>query len=124
MSNLAVKVNQRSQEQTKRRQHQHTETQAVPVKRRLPITLGERVLLVLFVLGLAAAGVQLISSSVASYQSSIEVQKLEAQVEAQTKKNSDLSVQVTELSNYDRLMSKAKEMGLKLDKDNVKGLTN
>ncbi|AZB42834.1 cell division protein FtsL [Bacillus sp. FJAT-42376] len=118
MSNLAVKVNQRAHEQTERKQQ--TQPQAVPVKRRLPITLGEKVLLVLFVLGLAASSIQLIANSVASYQASMEIQKLEEQVEAQGKTNADLQVQVKELSNYERIWARAKELGLTLNKNNVK----
>ncbi|MTH52631.1 cell division protein FtsL [Bacillus mangrovi] len=120
MSNLAVKVNQRAQEKTK--QQPQSQPQTAPVKRRLPITLGERVLAVLFVLGLAAASFQLIANSVAAYQSSMEIQKLEQQVDAQSRTNADLQVQVKELSNYDTILKKAKENGLKLDKNNVKAI--
>ncbi|KZZ82950.1 MULTISPECIES: cell division protein FtsL [Bacillaceae] len=120
MSNLAVKVNQRAQEQTTRQSQPQSQPKAMPVKRRLPITLGEKVLIVLFVLGLAAASIHLIANSVASYKASMDIQKLEAQVDAQGKTNADLQIQVKELSNYERIWERAKELGLTLNKNNVK----
>ena len=36
------------------------------------------------------------------------------------KQNNELKLQVTELSAYDRIWTKAKELGLKLNENNVK----
>ena len=42
----------------------------------------------------------------------------------QQKVNSDLEVQVSELSTYERIWEKAKQLGLTLNEDNVKGVEN
>ena len=64
------------------------------------------------------------TNSYSVYQSNIEIQEIEAQIEKQTKLNSDLHVQVEELSTYDRIWEKAKELGLTLDQNNVKSVQN
>ncbi len=72
----------------------------------------------LFVIG----AVNIITKSYAVYQANIEIQKTEAKIDEQTKLISDLHVQVEELSTYDRIWEKAKELGLTLDQNNVKSV--
>lgn len=120
MSNLAYKVQQQRQQQ----QHQTHERQqkTVVTKRRSTITAGEKLLLILFAAAILISAIKIVTNSVQVYQSNIEIQKLQASVDSQTKANSDLQVQVKELSNYERIWSKAKEMGLTLNKNNVKSV--
>ncbi|MFC0271189.1 cell division protein FtsL [Metabacillus herbersteinensis] len=117
MSNLAMKLQQQQQEQ---HQQSTEKQQTVVIKRRASVTLGEKVLIVLFVSLLLIGSVKVVSNSFAVYETSIEIQKTEAKIEDQLKVNSDLHVQVEELSTYDRIWEKAKQLGLTLDQNNVK----
>ncbi|MCD7033898.1 cell division protein FtsL [Metabacillus sp. GX 13764] len=121
MSNLAYKVQQRQQVQKQERQ-QAVQPQKVVIKRRSAITAGEKLLFILFTAVILISAVKILSNSVAVYKTNVEIQKLQADVDTQAKANSDLQVQVKELSNYDRIYSKAKAMGLTLDKNNVKSV--
>jgi cell division protein FtsL len=51
---------------------------------------------------------------------SVEMQKTENNIDEIKKQNSELSMEVSELSTYDRIWKKAKAMGLKLNEKNVK----
>ena len=120
MSNLAMKLEQQRQE---KQQQQHTPvSEPIIIKRRASITNGEKLLMIL-VVGLFIIGaVNIVAKSYTVYQANIEIQKTEAKIEEQTKLNIDLHVQVEELSTYDRIWEKAKELGLKLDQNNVKSV--
>lgn len=117
MSNLAVKIQQQRHEQQKQMPEQQ---QSVVITRRPTITVGEKVLIVAFLSLLLFAAVQIVSNSVTVYQSNIEIQKIETKIQDQQKINSDLTVQVKELSTYERIWAKAKELGLTLNQNNVK----
>ncbi|USK35595.1 cell division protein FtsL [Bacillus sp. F19] len=117
MSNLAVKLQQQRQEQHKQMPEQQ---QTVVTTRRPAITLGEKVLIVAFLSVLLFAAVQIVTNSVTVYESNIEIQKIEAKIQDQQRINSDLTVQVKELSTYERIWAKAKELGLTLNQNNVK----
>ncbi|TDL79970.1 cell division protein FtsL [Peribacillus frigoritolerans] len=119
MSNLAVKLQQQRQEQHK---HMPEQQQTVVITRRPTITVGEKVLIVAFLSVLLFAAIQIVSNSVTVYQSNIEIQQIESQVQDQQKVNSDLTVQVKELSTYERIMTEAKKQGLNLNPDNVKAV--
>ncbi|MBO1510523.1 cell division protein FtsL [Metabacillus bambusae] len=120
MSNLAMKLEQQRQE---KQQQQHMPvSEPIIIKRRASITNGEKILMIL-VVGLFIIGaVNIVTNSYTVYQANIEIQKTEAKIEEQTKLNSDLHVQVEELSTYDRIWEKAKDLGLKLDQNNVKSV--
>ena len=45
---------------------------------------------------------------------------LEKKIDATAKENTDLSIQVSELSTYERIWEKAEELGLKLNEQNIK----
>jgi cell division protein FtsL len=120
MSNLAMKLEQQRQE--KQQQQQMPVSEPIIIKRRASITNGEKLLMIL-VVGLFIIGaINIVAKSYTVYQANIEIQKTEAKIEEQTKLNSDLHVQVEELSTYDRIWEKAKELGLKLDQNNVKSV--
>ena len=120
MSNLAMKLEQQRQEG---QQHQQMPVQEpIIIKRRASITLGEKLLILLFVSLFVIGAVKIVTNSYTVYQANIEFQKIEAKIEKQTKLNSDLYVQVEELSTYDRMLEKAKSLGLTLDPDNVKSI--
>ncbi|KKI93743.1 hypothetical protein WQ54_01430 [Bacillus sp. SA1-12] len=120
MSNLAMKLEQQRQEQ----QQQQRVQEPIIIKRRASITPGEKLLIVLFIGLLVFGAITIIAKSYTVYQSNIEIQKTEAKIEEQTKLNKDLHVQVEELSTYERIWEKAKELGLTLDENNVKSVQN
>lgn len=118
MSNLAVKIQQkRQQEQTKQIQRER-----VIIKKRSPFTLGERVLFVAFLFMVLVGSVFIISNYVKLYHIHMDIQAVEAKLEKQEKINNDLLIQKEELSNPERIWSKAKELGLTLNPNNVKGV--
>ena len=48
------------------------------------------------------------------------MQQFQTSIEEQEKRNRDLYVQAKELSTYERILAKAKELGLTLNENNVK----
>ncbi|XQY93407.1 cell division protein FtsL [Metabacillus sp. HB246100] len=122
MSNLARKLEQERHEQHQH-QHQHNPKQEpIIIKRRASITPGEKFLVLLFV-GLVLLGaIKIVASSYTMYHANIEIQKTQAKIEEQVKLNSDLHVQVEELSTYERIWEKAKDLGLTLDQNSVKSV--
>lgn len=120
MSNLAMKLEQQRQEQ--QQQQQMPVQEPIIIKRRASITPGEKFLIVLFVSLFVIGAINIVAKSTTVYQANVEIQKTQAKIEEQTKLNSDLHVQVEELSTYDRIWEKAKELGLTLDQNNVKSV--
>lgn len=118
LSNLAHKLQQQQQER-----HAH-QTQPIPQpnKKIRPsrLTPGEKVLGLLFALFITFLCVNLISNHSSIYQANKDIQQVESEIAQQQRKNQDLENQVSELSRYERIMAKAKELGLKLDENNVK----
>ncbi|MCA1029970.1 cell division protein FtsL [Bacillus timonensis] len=115
MSNLAYKVNRDYQEQ-----QQQQVKKKIYVQRRASITLGEKMLGLLFAAALLFCSIEIISNQVAIYSTNIEIQHLETDIQSQAKVNGDLQVQVQELSTYERIWGKALELGLFLNQNNVK----
>lgn len=120
MSNLAMKLEQQRQEQL----YQSPKQEPVIRTRRASITPGEKFLILLFVSLFVLGAITIVANSYNVYQANMEIQKTEAKIQEQTKLNSDLHVQVEELSTYDRIWEKAKELGLTLDQNNVKSVQN
>jgi len=117
LANVAYKVNEQHI------QYQPQQPQKAPktlTKKKRRITLGERVLW----LGLAAAtvwgSVEIVSNQASLYSVNAEIQGLEKNVDSQTRVNKELKQEVTELSTYERIWAKAKELGLDLNENNVK----
>ncbi len=115
MSNLAYKVKQNHQYQP-----QVTPETKVAIRKRKNVTLGEKVLATIFACAMLIGSIQIVSNQVTIYNANIDIQKMETQVLDQTRQNSELSVQVQELSTYERIWAKAHEMGLFLNENNVK----
>lgn len=117
MSNLAVKI----QEQQKRTSQQDPR-KAVLTRRKARISMGEKCLAVVFAGAVLFCGVKIVSNNASLYDVNVEIQKLEASIQEQSKKNEDLQVQVKELSTYERIWAKAQQLGLKLNEKNVKSV--
>ncbi|WP_462409181.1 cell division protein FtsL [Neobacillus sp. Marseille-QA0830] len=113
MSNLARELQQRVTTQKTEKQHQ--------IKiRKSWLTPGEKIIGVAFAGLVCFGGVMIISTQAKIYEVNKGIQTVEAKVKEQQKVNSDLQVQVSELSTYERIYQKAKEMGLVLNENNVK----
>jgi len=115
MGNLARKLEQQNKQQ-------RTDVQ-IPKKaagKRLGITPGEKLLGIVFAGMVCFGAVQMISNQAKIYQVNKDIQEVQSSIKNQQKVNSDLKVQVSELSTYERIWTKAKKMGLVLNENNVK----
>jgi cell division protein FtsL len=84
------------------------------------LTPGEKIIGVVFT-GLVCFGaVNLISNQAEIYQVNKDIQEVQTSINEIAKVNNDLQVQVSELSTYERLWEKAKQMGLVINENNVK----
>lgn len=110
MSNLAY------QREVKQYQTEQ-QGQSVVIRRRGSITLGEKILLVMFVTALMCSSIFIISKAFAVYQANIEVQKLEQQVSLESKKITELQKEKDLLSQPERIIETAKKAGLTISKD-------
>ncbi|MBW7650181.1 cell division protein FtsL [Anoxybacillus sp. ST4] len=112
----AVRIQQKVQQQ----QQQVQRTPKKKQKRGVRFTLGEKIVLVAFVAFALYSSVTIVSNQFTMYHVNKEVQQLQATIQEQEKRNLDLYVQVQELSTYERILAKAKELGLTLNENNIK----
>jgi cell division protein FtsL len=117
LNNTAVKV---KTQEIQRREQQSRPNPRPKRKRKIRITLGEKIILFSFAMFIVYSGVKIVSNQVAIYEANKEIQQLETTIQEQKKYNNDLSVQIQELSTYERILQKAKELGLSLNENNVK----
>ncbi|MDT9023826.1 MULTISPECIES: cell division protein FtsL [Rossellomorea] len=118
MSNLARKYEQQKVEKTN--QSVHAKPKRLSDERRSVITPGEKILVAIFAAVFCFLAVQIVTTQAAIYDVNKEVQHVESTIEKQEKSNNDLKLQVSELSTYERILEKAKELGLNLKEKNVK----
>ncbi|MCA1059264.1 cell division protein FtsL [Rossellomorea aquimaris] len=118
MSNLARNYEQQKVE--KSYQSVQAKPKALREERRSGITPGEKILVAIFAMVFCFLAVQIVSTQAAIYDVNKEVQHVETTIEKQEKANNDLKLQVSELSTYERILEKAKELGLNLKDKNVK----
>ncbi|MDR6998005.1 cell division protein FtsL [Neobacillus niacini] len=114
MSNLA-----------RRYQEQQQVTETIQGKPKVKIkkswlTPGEKVLGIAFAGMVCFGATHIISNQAQIWKVNKGIQETESSIEKQKKVNNDLKVQVSELSTYERIYEKAKEMGLVLNENNVK----
>lgn len=115
MSNLARELQQQQQQQ---RQEVVQPSKAKGEK--LWLTPGEKLLGVAFAGMVCFGSVHMISNQSQIYQENKAIQEVQSSIKQQQKVNSDLQVQVSELSTYERIRDKAKQMGLVQNENNVK----
>jgi cell division protein FtsL len=117
MSNLARKY------QLEKQFDQKKNGQAIsqPAKqKRSWLTPGEKVIGLLFGTLICFGAVQMISAQASIYEVNKEIASMEKTIGEQEKVNNDLKMQVSELSTYERIWEKARDLGLKLNENNVK----
>lgn len=90
------------------------------ILKRGKITLGEKLIVSVFIIVIAVFAFKIIHVQAQVYSVNQGIQEKQADVDKQVKANEDLSAEVADLSRYERVLEKAKELGLKLDPDNVK----
>ncbi|HSP20776.1 MAG TPA: cell division protein FtsL [Planococcus sp. (in: firmicutes)] len=91
-----------------------------PAKKRKLITKGETFLCLSFVAVFVLCALLILQNQSVIQASTQEIQTIEQSIDEKVKQNTDLSVQVKELSAYKRIWAKANERGLKLNERNVK----
>lgn len=84
------------------------------------LTPGEKMIGIVFAGMVCFGSVHLIANQAKIYEINKNIQIVEAKVTEQQKVNSDLQVQVSELSNYERIKKEAEKMGLVFNGNNVK----
>ncbi|MFZ3588023.1 cell division protein FtsL [Bacillus sp. DJP31] len=117
MSNLAYQIQQRrkiEEQQQQQKQIQH------PTKKKLQTTMGENTLFLLFAFVVVIGSIVMVSNSAKIYSVNSEISELQVSIDTQVKTNADLDQQVMELSTYKRIWTKAHELGLMLNENNVK----
>jgi cell division protein FtsL len=114
MSNLARELVQQNEQQL---QDIHKQKRTV---KKSWLTPGEKLLSLAFAGMVCLGAVQIISDQAKIYQVNQDIQNVQTSITNQQKVNNDLKVQVSELSNYQRIWGIAKKMGLQLNQNNVK----
>ncbi len=89
-----------------------------PIKSR--VTKIEKLLMIGMVAVITVIAVMNLNVQSSINSTTVEIQKTENNIDDIKKQNSELSMEVSELSTYDRIWKKAKAMGLKLNEKNVK----
>ena len=108
---------------TRTKQQQQQQTVKAPrriFKQRKGLSPGEKIIGIVFGVLVCIGSIQIISNQSAIYGINKDIQDIEVAIGTQQKSNSDLSIQVSELSQYDRIKEKAKALGLQLNDQNVK----
>ncbi|HEY2421468.1 MAG TPA: cell division protein FtsL [Neobacillus sp.] len=114
MSNLARKYQEQQQIEQPVRKHSNG------IDRKYWLTPGEKIMGLVFAGMVCFGAVHLISNQAEIYQVNKDIQGVQTSIKELQKTNSDLQVQVSELSTYERIWDKAKKMGLSLNENNVK----
>ncbi|HWO95089.1 MAG TPA: cell division protein FtsL [Bacillus sp. (in: firmicutes)] len=113
MGNLAYQVREKQSEQQK-------QVQKVRKRKKFRFSIGEKVLYAGFFAGVIFGSIQIVSNHANLYAINSDIQALESKISSQERANNELKLQVVELSTYERIWAKAKELGLDLNENNVK----
>ncbi|WP_391208390.1 cell division protein FtsL [Psychrobacillus sp. L4] len=84
------------------------------------LTKGEKILFLGLLSVVTILALIIIQTQAAVRTTSADIQLMEKKIDITSKENTDLSIQVSELSTYDRIWKKAEELGLKINEQNVK----
>lgn len=121
MSNVAYQIRERREQ----RQQERVNKSSTVIVEKGRITKGEVMLLTFLALIFFVVSVLVINNYAKIHSLNREVHALESEIENKQRINDDLKLQVTELSEPDRIMKIAKEkLGLTLNENNVKVIGN
>lgn len=116
MSNVARKYYQSVQPKYE------PKTKVKKVRVHAKITLGEKILYFTTLAFLFFISIQIISYQSKIYEVNKEIEDIKTAIQQQETVNHDLEVQISDLSKYDRIGQKAKELGLEFDANNVRAV--
>lgn len=80
----------------------------------------EKLLFIGLIVVVALFAVSILHTQGAIQTTSMEIQQIETDMQEISNQNVDLKVRISELSTYERIWEKAKELGLTLNENNVK----
>jgi len=116
----AVRVRQQHQHQ----QGQHPRTPPSPqptiIRRKKTNQKFEKTMLIVLVSIIAVLGILVLNKQAAIQTTNMDIQNIESEADEIAKQNVDLTVRVSELSTYENIWKKAKELGLTQNEKNVK----
>jgi cell division protein FtsL len=115
MSNLARKLNQKQVTDA-----HHRPSPKKKEKKLSKITPLEKVLYVSFIFACFFIGTKIIKTQAAIFDTNIKIQNVKNEVAKEKQHNSELKMKIDELSTYERIWQKAKDLGLNIDSNNVK----
>ncbi|MFJ7667889.1 cell division protein FtsL [Lysinibacillus sp. NPDC097195] len=108
-------------------QQQHVQQPITPpspqptiIRRKKTNQKFEKTMLLALVGVIAVLAVLVLNNQAAIQTTSMDIQKIEAEADEIAKQNVDLTVRVSELSTYENIWKKAKELGLTQNEKNVK----
>lgn len=118
MAQTARKYQTYSPAEQPKRQPQQPKKKVVQ-KKRVHYSLLEVFSIVgVLVMGLTLS-LMIIQNSIALHDLNTATRTLQTNIEVQQQKNNELEARILELSNPERILKKAEELGLKLDENNV-----
>lgn len=121
MSNLARRY---QEERRDYYQQPQAKPQVKPKTKKYGFYRQEKALGFIFGMIVCVLAIGIISNFSSLYTLNKDYQDTNKLILEQSNINSELSMQVSKLSDYDRIMQKAKEMGLIFDENNMKAVTN
>ncbi|MCS1383139.1 cell division protein FtsL [Lysinibacillus sphaericus] len=108
-------------------QQQHVQQPITPpspqptiIRRKKTNQKFEKMMLIALVSIIIVLSVLVLNNQAAIQTTSMDIQKIEAEADEIAKQNVDLTVRVSELSTYENIWKKAKELGLTQNEKNVK----
>ncbi|MGE7940819.1 cell division protein FtsL [Lysinibacillus sp. RS5] len=108
-------------------QQQHVQQPITPpspqptiIRRKKTNQKFEKTMLIILIGMIAVLSVLVLNKQAAIQTTSMDIQKIEAEADEIAKQNVDLTVRVSELSTYENIWKKAKELGLTQNEKNVK----
>ncbi|MGE7841960.1 cell division protein FtsL [Lysinibacillus sp. NPDC093712] len=108
-------------------QQQHVQQPLTPpspqptiIRRKKTNQKFEKMMLLALVSIIAVLSVLVLNNQAAIQTTSMDIQKIQAEADEIAKQNVDLTVRVSELSTYENIWKKAKELGLTQNEKNVK----
>ncbi|MFC9538463.1 cell division protein FtsL [Lysinibacillus sp. NPDC056959] len=117
----AVRVRQHQQQQQQVQQPITPPSPQPTIKRRKKSNQKfEKTMLIALVSIIVVMSVLVLNKQAAIQTTSMDIQKIETEAEEITKQNVDLTVRVSELSTFENIWNKAKELGLTQNEKNVK----
>lgn len=119
MSNLAKKFQQEIQQTSQKPTVTHK--QAAP-KKNIWFSPGEKFLILALGVMLTTGAGFILAKQAEIYEVNKEIQLVEQSIQEQRTINSDLEIQISELSRYERIKEHAEKQGLSFNENNIRAV--